>query len=401
MIIRAIYPYDEFDPNGDYANDQRWTLLRLRLDRHQPRRPAVAGQEPQRRRQPHRLDQHEHRRRPAPRLQAFGDREGRVRPVHLPAHGQPRAPGDGPRPRQADEQRPVPRPRSHPERSPSIPVTHFKFRIDFYKNVDWRWVRRRGRAKGSFTAKIRVPNGTPTGMYQGAIVVSRHGQSTASCRSPSTVPAKVNQTVDGSLRGSLSFGGKKVADAQKNLTYDNGSIFGANDWSWRAESGDWRFFYFDVPKAVPDGTLFLSDTTWDDHGSVHRSRHADLRTVREQPTSSSRPGHGRRLAVHPRDRRREREHQRRRPASGRSRPRPAAPRRSSSGPASEGLHAVVQHGTGWNGDKFHVPFTTTVGTATVAPGRRVDHLRRRHRRVRRDVHLERRPAGPRRLRRSA
>ena len=48
---------------------------------------------------------------------------------------------------------------------------------------------------------------------------------------------------------------------RRNLTYNNGSIFGANDWSWRAESGDWRFYYLDVPKVVPDGTLFLADTT--------------------------------------------------------------------------------------------------------------------------------------------
>ena len=82
---------------------------RLRLDRHQPRRPAVDRQEPQRRRQPQGLRADRHRRRPADRLQALRDPEGRVRAVHLPADRQRRPPGDGPRPGPADAQRAVPR----------------------------------------------------------------------------------------------------------------------------------------------------------------------------------------------------------------------------------------------------------------------------------------------------
>ena len=36
-------------------------------------------------------------------------------------------------------------------------------------------------------------------------------------------------------------------------------------------------------------------------------------------------------------------------------------------PASQGMHAVVQHGVGFNGDKFNVPFTTTLGSLAVNP----------------------------------
>ena len=46
--------------------------------------------------------------------------------------------------------------------------------------------------------------------------------------------------------------------------YNNSAVFGATDWSWRAESGDWRFFYYDALKTPPAGTLFLADTSWDD-----------------------------------------------------------------------------------------------------------------------------------------
>jgi hypothetical protein len=36
-------------------------------------------------------------------------------------------------------------------------------------------------------------------------------------------------------------------------------------------------------------------------------------------------------------------------------------------PASKGMHAVIQHGVVFNGDKFNVPFKTSVGSASVSP----------------------------------
>ena len=253
----------------------------------------------------------------------------------------------------------------HPERSLAIPITHFKFRVDFYKNVDWGWVKTPRSAKGAFTARINVPKGTPAGLYQGAHRrdAPRPGERRADRRDR---PGKVKQAADGSITGSLTFGGKKVANAQSNLTYNNGSIFGANDWSWRAESGDWRFFYFDVPKATPEGTLFLADTTWDDPAP-----YTDLDTLIFGPSANS-------YQLFPA------------PITSDGSPYVlgtvgASPNTNIGagiwtfqtatggaedvvvGPASEGLHAVVEHGTGWNGDKFHVPFTSTVGTATVNP----------------------------------
>ncbi len=44
--------------------------------------------------------------------------------------------------------------------------------------------------------------------------------------------------------------------------YDNGQVFGYFDWDWRAESGDWRFFFVDVPDSTPEGTNLLVDTRW-------------------------------------------------------------------------------------------------------------------------------------------
>ncbi len=181
---------------------------------------------------------------------------------------------------------------AHPERSLTIPVTHFKFRIDFYKNVDWSWLSTPKIAKGSFTAKFHVPTGTPAGMYQGAIVVSRNGHDERR-------PGRRHRPGQGhpgrrrlDHRQPLVRRQARSPTPRRNLTYDNGSVFGANDWSWRAESGDWRFFYFDVPNAVPDGHAVPVRHDLGRHGPVHRSRHADLRPVREQlpaPPARARP----------------------------------------------------------------------------------------------------------------
>ena len=364
MVIRAIYPHDEFDPDADYANDQRWTLLayswtdvnhdgRLWKDKnhngvvnHTDSAQTNIDGDPL-------IDY------PKSEIEK-GEyvRLSYLRTVN-PAL-------------QVMVRDPAKRLSSgiflglvHPERSLAIPITHFKFRVDFYKNVDWGWVKTPRSAKGAFTARITVPKGTPAGLYQGGIVVTRRGQESF-VPIGVTVPAKVKQAADGSISGSLTFGGKKVANAQSNLTYDNGSIFGANDWSWRAESGDWRFFYFDVPKATPEGTLFLADTTWDDPAP-----YTDLDTLIFGPSANS-------YQLLPA------------PITSDGSPYVlgtvgASPNTNIGagiwtfqtatggaedvvvGPASEGLHAVVEHGTGWNGDKFHVPFTSTVGTATVNP----------------------------------
>ena len=100
-------------------------------------------------------------------------------------------------------------------------------------------------------------------MYEGSLVAS-NGATKSVVPVAVTVAPTAPQAADGSITSALTFGGTDVAAAQADQLYNNGSIFGANDWTWRQESGDWRFFYYDVAKAAPDGTLFLADTKWDD-----------------------------------------------------------------------------------------------------------------------------------------
>ena len=247
MVVRANYPRNEFDPNGDYAADQAWRLLtynwtdvnhdgNLWTDAdgdgvvdHTVRTKSTnidgdldlnfAASE---------IDKGEYvrfmyHRAGSNALQSF---------VRDPAA------------RTADG---IFLGLQHSERTKAIPVTHFKIRVDFYDNVDWPWVTTTPVAGGAFTATMNVPADAPYGMYDGAIVLTAAAR-TSSCPSRSTVGATATQDADGKLTGQLHFGGADTAASQSDLLYNNGSFFGANDWTWREESGDWRFFYFDVPQ---------------------------------------------------------------------------------------------------------------------------------------------------------
>src|SRR5262245_7502317 len=150
----------------------------------------------------------------------------------------------------------------HTTHNNAVPVTDFDVQIDWYSNADWDWVSTPASASGSFDASINVPADTPYGMYSGAIVLT-NGTDSMAVPVEVAVAATVPQGPDGSIAGALTFGGGDVAEAQADLLYNNGSVFGANDWTWRAESGDWRFFYMDVPQEPPPGSLFLTQTSWD------------------------------------------------------------------------------------------------------------------------------------------
>jgi hypothetical protein len=178
------------------------------------------------------------------------------------------------------------------------------------------------------------------------------------------VAAQPQQDADGNLTGALKFGGADVAAAQSNLTYNNGSVFGATDWTWRPESGDWRFFYYDVAHTPPDGTMFLADTTWADAAPF-----TDLDTLifgrSENSYQLSDPGpFGGPYILD---------------TVGKSEntnigagvwtfdTATGGAREVVTAPAQEGLQALVQHQVGWDGGKFDVPFSTTLGSASVSP----------------------------------
>jgi hypothetical protein len=269
----------------------------------------------------------------------------------------------------------------HSDRSKAPSQTTFSISIEFYENVDWSWLKTTPISGGAFTATMKVPQGTPYGMYDGAIVLRErgwsfrghgHGNDRKSRHSivvpvALTVAAEMGQNaVTNELEGNLKFAGNNVAQSQSKLMYNNGAIFGANDWTWRAESGDWRFFYFDIPRTPPAGSLVLANTKWADaapytdidtllfgKGETHYQFCCDdgavfgapysLDTVGKSPNTHAGSG----VWVF-------------NTATG-------GPEDFVAGPAQGGLHAAVQHGVGWHGSKFDVPFETTIGSAVVNP----------------------------------
>ena len=364
MVVRANFPYSQFDGNGDYSEDQAWRLLTYnwtdingdgRLWRDADADGAVdhvdtshvsnvddnfdinfAASE---------MEKGEYVRfmyhRPgSPTLQSW---------VRQPAS------------RMADG---LFLGLQHAVHNSSIPTTSFKIKIDFYENVDWPWVSTPSSATGNFTASVNVPADTPSGMYGGAIVVSKDGQDSIVPVSITVAPT-IAQDGSGNITSGLRFGGADVAAAQSNSLYNNGSVFGATDWTWRAESGDWRFYYFDVAGEPPAGTLFLADTTWED-----AAPYTDLDTLIFGPSANlyqlfggSEPIGGPYILD----------------TVGASQntnigagiwtfnTATGGPEEVVAGPAQQGLHAIVQHQVNFQGDRFDVPFETNLGSATVDP----------------------------------
>jgi hypothetical protein len=99
-------------------------------------------------------------------------------------------------------------------------------------------------------------------MYQGSVVFTQGAKSIVVPTSVAVPAVATQDPTTKEITGSTVFGGPGQSTSDE--LYDNGTVFGANDWTWRAESGDWRFFFLDVPETPPAGSLFLTNTTWDD-----------------------------------------------------------------------------------------------------------------------------------------
>lgn len=367
MVIRANYPYDQFDPNDDYATDQQWRMVTYnwsdlnrdgRLWRDKDHDGTVDNY-------PSDKIQTDN---PVPDFTKSEVQEGeyeRFTYINQATNAYTNM-----------VRSPAQRMKSglflgfyHNQVSEEIPVTDFHVEVEFYKNTDWKWVSTPRTASRSFTASIKVPNKTPYGLYDGAVVVAGNGQK-------SVVPVSVNvaatakQDESGQLTDSLTFGGAKVAAAQANQMYNNGAVYDAKDWGWRPESGDWRFFYFDVPSEPPAGTQFLAQSNF-----AGPSPHNDIDSLVFGPTSNSyqlADGGDPIFAPYALN-----------TVGGSNNTNDGAGgwtfdtatgsnQELVSAPASEGLHALVQHEVNFQHDNGEVrmPFEATIASANVSP----DHV---------------------------
>jgi hypothetical protein len=166
----------------------------------------------------------------------------------------------------------------HRESSDQIPATHFQVRIQLYSFEDWPWVDLPETlmvtpgVANQLTATIEVPYGTPAGLYQGALWID-HGTH------HSTIPVSVTVAVE-LKEETLVLAGDDADDA--TARYNNGVVQGGFDWAWRADSGDWRFFFVDVPDGQPEAARFMVRTVWQDEPGL-----TDIDTLIFGPTTET------------------------------------------------------------------------------------------------------------------
>ncbi len=143
---------------------------------------------------------------------------------------------------------------THIQRKNIHPTTSLSIRLSFYESAPWDWLTldtssllMPANSSNSINATLTIPDDAPYGSYSGAILAEGNGQSTmipiAANVAATTLPA--------------TFGGTPRADT----LYDNGYLSGRFNWSYRPEAGDWRSFFLDVPAAngETNGALIIHD----------------------------------------------------------------------------------------------------------------------------------------------
>ncbi len=274
-------------------------------------------------------------------------------------------------------------------RPAQVPQTDFQFRMDFYQYTDWDWLQLStssttvpATGEVTFDATLAVPEDAATGLYQGAVFVDYDRPAGDEPVTPGggyeldqyrmTIPVTANVAATYDWEGAVTLGGTAAADPDS--PYDNGTVGGHFVWTWRAESGDWRYYFVDASEPE-SGTYWVTKTTWDDPNEEQ----ADIDTLlyglsKDRYSDPDDPANGgddwsdpawygpgtMELVV---------KSPNRNLGGGRW-----AFDTSSGGnedwlaaPASGGLHEVLLHNMLFSGADFAMPFETTVSSLQVMP----------------------------------
>lgn len=157
---------------------------------------------------------------------------------------------------------------SHRSKSALVPVSHLQIQLNFYRAEDMPWLTLPATltvpAGGSatFDATMTAPPDAAVGLYQATIRISDGANVT-------NVPVAANVAANGT---DFALGA-----AEAGTPYENGRVSGYFDWTGRAESGDWRFFFLDAADSTPAGSYLLVDNAW-------RGAQTDIDTLIMAPT---------------------------------------------------------------------------------------------------------------------
>lgn len=156
----------------------------------------------------------------------------------------------------------------HPNTTSSITTTDHTFQIDYYQVQDNAWLSEStnslavpANSSATFVVTLNVPANASTGIYEAGIYVDDPGHGPHAANT-AVIPVVINVAEDFALGSNTTLAGMDAYD--NNVLYNNAGVNGTNDWSWRAESGDWRFFSLDVTGTPAPGSAFLIKTEWDD-----------------------------------------------------------------------------------------------------------------------------------------
>ncbi len=122
----------------------------------------------------------------------------------------------------------------------------FELVFRYYQKSPWSWVTQLSTSRNTLNATLTVPQGTSPGVYGGLISVTDNG-------TEAIIPVSVVVPI--------TVAGTYGSSSAEKTPYTNFAVYGAFDWSWRYEAGDWRTFAVIVPPGVNSINIKVS---WSD-----------------------------------------------------------------------------------------------------------------------------------------
>lgn len=156
---------------------------------------------------------------------------------------------------------------AHTVRSGGDNRTRLAFEVIFYRQADWPEValsdsvlQAPPKGQVAFQAVVRVPPDAAYGLYQGVIVVADAGRLDLD---PAYRPRRINIPLVWQVWPDVQEGAVLGGAGRAGAPYENGRIGGGFGWEIK-ESGDWRFYGFDL-QDPPSGSVILAHSIWEDY----------------------------------------------------------------------------------------------------------------------------------------